>query len=181
MNAPLWRTLPWLGCLLMVWLWHQQGVTQAEAAQRLSLTLSQQSETLTAQATSINRLQEEVARNNQLTLQVQSQAGQLLTEQGQAQKDIKETIIHEPCRTTELPRAAAVRLRQLATPPPLIKTEVVRLVPPASLIAPCPMPPLNLTTWGAVVEEDMPAMIAALRACDIRMTALRQWADSQKE
>lgn len=117
MNALLWRALPWLGCLLMVWLWHQQGVTQTEAAQRLSLTLSQQSETLTAQATSINRLQEEVARNNQLTLQVQSQAGQLLTEQGQAQKDIKETIIHEPCRTTELPGAAAVRLRQLATTP----------------------------------------------------------------
>ncbi|WP_423190856.1 Rz1-like lysis system protein LysC [Aeromonas dhakensis] len=66
-------------------------------------------------------------------------------------------------------------------PPPLIKSEVVRLVPPASLTTPCLVPPLNLATWGAVVEEDMPALIAALRACDIRMTALRQWADSQKE
>ncbi|WP_423249898.1 Rz1-like lysis system protein LysC [Aeromonas veronii] len=66
-------------------------------------------------------------------------------------------------------------------PPPLIKNEVVRLVPPASLTAPCPVPPLNLTTWGAVVEEDMPALIAALRACDIRMSALRQWATSAKE
>lgn len=65
--------------------------------------------------------------------------------------------------------------------PPLITTELVRLVPPASLTAPCPVPPLNLTTWGAVVEEDMPAMIAALRTCDIRMTALRQWAESEKE
>ncbi|TNI52946.1 DUF2570 family protein [Aeromonas dhakensis] len=115
MSALLWRALPWLGCLLLVWLWHQQGVNQAAATERLALTLSQQNETLTAQATSIDRLQEEVARNGQLTLQVQRQAGQLLTEQGQAQTDIKETLIHEPCRTTELPGAAAVRLRQLAT------------------------------------------------------------------
>lgn len=117
MSGLLWRALPWLGCLLMVWLWHQQGVTQAVATERMALTLSQQNETLQAQATSINRLQEEVARNNQLTLQVQNQASQLLTEQEQAQTDIKETIIHEPCRTTGLPGAAAVRLRQLATTP----------------------------------------------------------------
>jgi hypothetical protein len=43
------------------------------------------------------------------------------------------------------------------------------------------VPPLNLSTWGAVVEEDMPALIAALRACDIRMSALRQWANHEKE
>lgn len=51
-------------------------------------------------------------------------------------------------------------------PPPLIRTEVVRLTPPASLITSCPVPPLKLTTWGEVVEEDMPALITALRTCD---------------
>jgi hypothetical protein len=115
--ALLWRLLPWAGCLLLVWLWHQQGVTQAVATERMALTLSQQSEVLTAQAASLTRLQEAVALNNQLTTQVQNQASQLLSEQGQAQNDIKETLIHEPCRTTGLPGAAAVRLRQLAAAP----------------------------------------------------------------
>ncbi|MNH18444.1 hypothetical protein D3C79_781460 [compost metagenome] len=70
-----------------------------------------------AQASSINRLQDEIQRNSQLTAQVQQQAEQLLGERGRAQKDIKEIIVHEPCNTTKLPDAAAVRLRQLANTP----------------------------------------------------------------
>ncbi|WP_421216644.1 Rz1-like lysis system protein LysC [Aeromonas jandaei] len=58
--------------------------------------------------------------------------------------------------------------------------DVVRILPPASLIAPCPVPTLSLVTWGNVLEEDMPALIAALRSCDTRMAALRQWSAYQK-
>lgn len=117
MMAVLWRLLPWAACLLVVWLWHSSGVNQAKATEQLSLTVNQQTETLKAQANSINTLQQELKRNSQLTLQVQKQAGQLLTEQGQAQGDLKEIIINEPCRTTELPGAAALRLRQLVSAP----------------------------------------------------------------
>lgn len=117
MMAVLGRLLPWAGCLLVVWLWHTNGVNQATATERLTLAVGQQNETLLAQEKSIEALQRELESISQLTLQVQKQAGQLLTEQGQAQGDIKEIIINEPCRITELPSAAALRLRQLATTP----------------------------------------------------------------
>lgn len=113
----IWKILPWGGCLLLIWLWHQQGIAHTKITDSLNLTLSQQNETLTAQASSINRLQEELQRNSQLSAQVQQQTGQLIGEQDRAQQDIKEIIIHEACNTTKLPDAAAVRLRQLATAP----------------------------------------------------------------
>lgn len=57
--------------------------------------------------------------------------------------------------------------------------EVVRIHPPTTLMAPCPIPTLSLVTWGEVLEEDMPALIAALRSCDTRMAMIRQWVSEQ--
>ncbi|MNJ37199.1 hypothetical protein D3C77_320080 [compost metagenome] len=54
------------------------------------------------------------------------------------------------------------------------------LAPPPNLTVPCPVPPLKLTTWGMVVEEDMPALITALRECDARMDAVRQWVSTTR-
>jgi len=50
--------------------------------------------------------------------------------------------------------------------------------PPISLMVACPVPELNLSTYGAIVEEDVPTLIASLRVCDARMELLRKWVAS---
>ena len=59
---------------------------------------------------------------------------------------------------------------------PTVKTEVVKSYPPASLTVACEVPTLNLSTYGAVVEEDVPALISTIKACDYRFELLRKWA-----
>ena len=52
--------------------------------------------------------------------------------------------------------------------------------PPISLMVACPVPELNLSTYGAIVEEDVPTLIASLRVCDVRMGLLRKWVASSQ-
>lgn len=59
---------------------------------------------------------------------------------------------------------------------PVVKTEYVRVYPPVSLMVACPVPELNLSTYGAIVEEDVPTLISSLKVCDSRLQLLRQWA-----
>ena len=59
---------------------------------------------------------------------------------------------------------------------PVVKTEYVRAYPPVSLMVACPVPELNLSTYGVIIEEDVPTLIASLRVCDARMGFLRKWA-----
>lgn len=61
---------------------------------------------------------------------------------------------------------------------PVVKTEYVRVHPPVSLMVACPVPELNLSTYGAIVEEDVPTLITSLRVCDARMGLLRKWVAS---
>ncbi|UOW66282.1 transmembrane helix containing protein [Aeromonas phage vB_AspA_Bolek] len=59
---------------------------------------------------------------------------------------------------------------------PIVRTEVVKSYPPASLMVTCAVPDLNLSTYGAVVEEDVPTLISTIKACDYRFELLRKWA-----
>lgn len=65
-------------------------------------------------------------------------------------------------------------LSACASEPP-VRTEYVRVYPPVSLIVPCELPILNLSTYGAIVEEDVPALITTIKVCDSRVGLLREW------
>lgn len=62
---------------------------------------------------------------------------------------------------------------------PVVKTEYVRVHPPVSLMVACPVPELNLSTYGAIVEEDVPTLISSIKICDSRMGLLRKWYESE--
>jgi len=63
-----------------------------------------------------------------------------------------------------------------ASEPPVIKTEVIKLTPPATLLAPCAAPTLQGDTYRAIIGHALD-LKRALKHCDADKAALRQWAN----
>lgn len=81
-------------------------------------------------------------------------------------------------------RTAAVSLCLLAlcacsSQPPLVKTELVRLLPPPGLVPRCPEPEFNGTTWGEAVAF-IPTLQGALRRCQQQITTLNHWIEQEE-
>lgn len=56
-----------------------------------------------------------------------------------------------------------------------VKTEVVTVTPPETLMQRCPVPEYKGTTIGYHIEEYTPELIGAVRECDAQMEALIEW------
>lgn len=69
----------------------------------------------------------------------------------------------------------ALFLISCASKPPVVKTEILRLTPPAELLAACPEPSLQGETYRAIVAHALDIK-QALRRCNADKQALRDWA-----